>query len=72
MLFLINCGGSFNVLLIAGGVNKRLLIMTGDAPLVYRADVSQTAKLRLDSDITIVPLLTHRSIRGKRCPAGGP
>ena len=67
-----NRAGNFYALLIAGGVNKRLLIMTGDAPLVYRADISQPAKLRLDSDVTIVPLLTHRSIRGKRCPAGGP
>ena len=67
-----NCAGNFYVLLIAGGVNKRLLIMTGDAPLVYMADVSQTAKLRLDSDVAIVPLLTHRSIRGKRWAAAGP
>ncbi|KAI0228174.1 hypothetical protein LSAT2_021342, partial [Lamellibrachia satsuma] len=42
--------------LTTGGVNKRLLIMTRDAPLVYMADVFQTAKLRLDSDVAIVPL----------------
>ncbi|KAI0238166.1 hypothetical protein LSAT2_011211 [Lamellibrachia satsuma] len=58
--------------LTTGGVNKRLLIMTRDAPLVYRDDVSHTAKIRLHSDVAIVPLLTHRSIRGKRNPAGGP
>ena len=55
--------------LVAGGVNKRLLVMTGDTPLMYRANVSLPANLRLDSDVIIVPLLTHRSIRGKRCPA---
>ena len=61
--------GAINVALVAGGVNKRLLVMTEDTPLMYRADVSLPANLRLDSDVIIVPLLTHRSIRDKRCPA---
>ena len=30
---------------------------------MYRADVSQPAKLRLDSDVAIVPLLTHQVVQ---------